>query len=64
MGGKGHKSGAPMNGMVPLKKRLQRPPLSQSVIPLLSHVRLFVTPSTPSFPVLHYLLESAQTHVH
>jgi len=50
--------------MVPLKKRLQRPPLSQSVIPSLSHVRLFVTPSTPSFPVLHYLLECAQTHVH
>ena len=33
----------------------------------LSHVRLFVTPmdcNTPGFPVLHYLLEFVQTHVH
>ena len=33
----------------------------------LSHVRLFATPmdcSTPGFPVLHHLLEVAQTHVH
>ena len=33
-----------------------------------SHVRLFATPwtacSMPSFPVLHLLLECAQTHVH
>ena len=30
----------------------------------LSHVRLFATPWTAGFPVLHYLLEDAQTHVH
>ena len=38
-----------------------------AVIQLLSHVRLFVTPwtaSTPGFPVLHYLSEFAQVHVH
>ena len=37
------------------------------VVQSLHHVRLFVTPmdcSTPGFPVLHYLLEFAQTHVH
>ena len=36
-------------------------------VQLLSHVRLFVTPWTAarqSFPVLHYLPEFAQTHVH
>ena len=36
-------------------------------VQLLIHVRLFVTPmdcSTPVFPVLHYLLDLAQTHVH
>ena len=33
----------------------------------LSHVRLFVTPwthSTPGFPVLHYLPEFAEAHIH
>ena len=38
------------------------------VVQSLSHVWLFVTPwtacSRPSFPVLHYLLEFAQIHVH
>ena len=37
------------------------------VVQLLSHVWLFVTPmdcSTPGFPVLLYLPEFAQTHVH
>ena len=37
------------------------------VVHLLSRVRLFVTPrdcSTPGFPVLLYLPEFAQTHVH
>ena len=36
-------------------------------VQLLSHVRLFVTPWTAAhtgFPVLHYLPECAQTHVH
>ena len=36
-------------------------------IQLLSHVQLFVIPmdySTPGFPVLHHLLELAQTHIH
>ena len=36
-------------------------------VQLLSHVQLFVTPvdcNTPGFPVLHYLPEFAQTHVH
>ena len=38
-----------------------------SSVQLLSCVWLFVTPrtcSTPGFPVLHHLLELAQTHVH
>ena len=30
----------------------------------LSYVRLFATRWTPGFPVLHYLLEFAPTHVH
>ena len=31
----------------------------------LSHVQLFATPwSMPGFPILHFLLEFAQTHVH
>ena len=38
------------------------------VVQSLSHVRLFAAPwtacSTPGFPVLHQLLEFAQTHVH
>ena len=36
------------------------------VVQLLSDVQVFVTPWTaaPGFPVLHYLLELAQTHVH
>ena len=38
------------------------------VVQSLSHVRLFATPwtacSMPGFPVLHQLLEFAQTHVH
>ena len=37
------------------------------VVQLPSHIRLFATPldySTPGFPVLHYLPEFAQTHVH
>ena len=34
------------------------------VVRLLSCVWLFVTPWTPDFPVLHYLPEFAQTHVH
>ena len=37
------------------------------VVQLLSHVPLFATPGTaapPGFPVLHYLLEFAQTHIH
>ena len=38
-----------------------------AVVQSLSHVRLFATPtnsSMPGFPVLHYLPEFAQTHVH
>ena len=33
---------------------------------LLSHIQLFgpMDSSTPGFPVLHHLLEPAQTHVH
>ena len=34
------------------------------VIQLLGCVRLFETPRTPGFPVLHHLSELAQTHVH
>ena len=37
------------------------------VVQLLSPVRLFVTPmvcSTPGFPVLHYLSEFVQIHIH
>ena len=36
------------------------------IVQSLNHVWLFVTPwpSTPDFPVLHHLLELAQTHVH
>ena len=38
------------------------------VVQLLSGVQLFATPltaaCTPGFPILHYLLEFAQTHVH
>ena len=38
------------------------------VVQSLSRVQLFATPwtagSTPGFPVLHYLQELAQTHVH
>ena len=37
------------------------------VVQSLHHVRLFATPmdcSTPGFPVIHYLLKFAQTHVH
>ena len=38
------------------------------VVQSLSHVRLFATPwtacSVPGFPVLHQLLEFAETHVH
>ena len=36
------------------------------VLQLLSDVQFFMTPWTaaPGFPVLHYLLELAQTHVH
>ena len=34
---------------------------SCSVLSILSH---FMGYSTPGFPVLHYLLECAQTHVH
>ena len=34
------------------------------VVQSLSHVRLFVTPWTAGFPVLHCLPEFAQTHVH
>ena len=34
------------------------------VVQSLSDVRLFATPSTPGFPVLHSLLELAQTHGH
>ena len=43
--------------------------LVRVVVQLLSHVQFFATPwlqktcSTPGFPVLHYLLEFAQTHV-
>ena len=33
------------------------------IVQLLSHVQLFVTPWT-GFPVIHYLPEFAQTHVH
>ena len=38
----------------------------EAVVQLLSHVQLFVTLgcSTPGFPVLHYLPEFAQSHVH
>ena len=38
----------------------------EAVVQLLSHVQLFVTMgcSTPDFPVLHYLPEFAQSHVH
>ena len=38
-----------------------------AVVQLLSHVQLFATPWTaahPGFPVLHYLLEFVQIHVH
>ena len=41
--------------------------LVAAVVQSLSRVWLFVTPcnsSTPGFPVLHYLLNFAQTHVH
>ena len=41
--------------------------LSFDVVRSLSGIRLFVTPWTAarqSFPVLHYLPEFAQTHVH
>ena len=34
------------------------------VVQSLSHVRLSVDCRVPGFPVLHYLLEYAQTHVH
>ena len=34
------------------------------VIQSLNYVRLFVTPWTAGFPVLHHLLEFAQIHVH
>ena len=37
------------------------------VVQLVRQVRLFCDPmdcSTPGFPVLHHLLELAQTHVH
>ena len=37
-----------------------------TVVQSLSHVRFFATPGTAAcqgFPVLHYLLEFAQTHV-
>ena len=37
------------------------------VVQSLSHVQLFATPidcSIPGFPVLHYIPELAQTHVH
>ena len=35
-----------------------------SSVQLLSHVRLFVTCSTPGFPVHHQIPELAQIHVH
>ena len=37
-----------------------------AVVESLSHVQLCnpMNRSTPGFPVLHYFLESAQTHVH
>ena len=41
--------------------------LQFSSVQSLSHVKLFATPmdcSTPGFPVFHYLMEFAQTHVH
>ena len=34
------------------------------VVQLLSHVQLFATSWTAACPVLHHLLELAQTHVH
>ena len=40
---------------------------SISLVQLFSRVQLFVTPvdcSMPGFPVLHYLPEFTQTHVH
>ena len=44
----------------------KRPMLSFTVAQSLSRVPLYETPwtSTPGFPVLHHLLEFAQTHVH
>ena len=48
------------------KHKIKQIPLCNSC-EVLSHVWLFVTPmdcSTPGFPVLHYLLEFAQTQVH
>ena len=39
-------------------------PLDKAVVQSLSHVQLFVTLWTAGFPVLHFLLEFAQTHVH
>ena len=38
--------------------------LCSFVVQSLSGVRLFATPWTPGFPVLHHLPEFAQTHVH
>ena len=38
--------------------------LQFSSVQSLSRVRLFVTPWTAGFPVLHYLPEFSQTHVH
>ena len=38
--------------------------LAVVVVPSLNHVQLFVTPSMPGFPVVHYLREFVQTHVH
>ena len=50
-----------------VKDMEKRGPSYSVVVQSLSHVQLFVTPmdySMPVYPVLHSLLELAQTHVH
>ncbi|CAN0224516.1 unnamed protein product [Rangifer tarandus platyrhynchus] len=62
----------PSPGHLPNARAEPRSPTPQvdslpSVVQSLSRAQLFVTPmdySTRDFPVLHHLLELAQTHVH
>ena len=54
---------SPQNPFLPQPNSVPSHPVAQS----LSCIRLFATPmecSTPGFPVLHYLLEFLQTHIH